>query len=180
MGSPYDNWLGASLATFSYRAVSRCRGSFAPALIAATLGSAAGAPVDTAEGRWLTQAKSAIIEIYRCGDRELCGRLVWFRMKPAEQEHNPQALDIHNRTPTLRSRLLCGLVIMWGLQPEGPNQWGGGALYDPETGNTYSGKITLTSDDTLRLRGYIAVSLFGRSEEWTRFTQTITRCPAEQ
>jgi uncharacterized protein (DUF2147 family) len=150
---------------------------FAFALIATSVAAAAGARAGAAEGRWLTQEKSAVVEIYRCGENALCGRLVWLRMKPTED--NPHAVDIHNPAPALRNRPLCGLPIMWGLEPEGPDRWAGGTLYDPESGNTYSGKITLNPDGTLSLRGYLGISLLGRSQNWTRFTQSIDRCPAE-
>jgi uncharacterized protein (DUF2147 family) len=130
------------------------------------------------EGRWLTQGKSGVVEIYRCGDGALCGRLVWYRIKPNETD--PLLIDRHNPNPALRDRSLCGLVIMWGMRPEGPDTWSDGSLYDPESGNTYSGKLTLNPDDgTLSLRGYLGISLPGRTEHWTRFTQAIGHCPGE-
>jgi uncharacterized protein (DUF2147 family) len=119
-----------------------------------------------------------VVEIYRCADGALCGRLVWFRIKPTEPD--PLTMDIHNPVPELRNRPLCGLVIMWGMQPDGPDRWSGGSLYDPESGNTYSGNITLKPDGALTVRGYIGISLFGRSEDWTRFTQTIGSCPGRE
>jgi uncharacterized protein (DUF2147 family) len=150
---------------------------FTMVLFATTFAAAAGVRGEAVEGRWLTQEKSAVVEIYRCSEGALCGRLAWFRMKPAD--HNPQALDIQNPTQALRARSLCGLVMMWGFQPEGPDQWGDGSLYDPESGNTYRGKMTLKADGTLTLRGYVGISLIGRSQSWTRFTQAIAGCPAE-
>ena len=132
---------------------------------------------EAVEGRWLTQGKSAVVEIYRCAGDELCGRLLWFRVKPTDPD--PQIADIHNPDPALRSRPLCGLVIIWGLRPESSVEWSGGSLYDPETGNTYSGKIALNPDGTLGLRGYIGISLFGRTEVWSRFTQALRPCPSE-
>ena len=147
------------------------------ALLAGTFATMADAQAITPEGRWLTEDKSGVVEVYRCGDHDLCGRLMWFRMKPADD--NPQALDIQNPTPGLRTRPLCGLVILWGFRPDGENHWSGGSAYDPESGNTYSGKMTLKPDGTLSLRGYIGVSLFGRSEEWTRYSQPIASCPAK-
>jgi len=103
----------------------------------ATALATAAAREGPVEGRWLTHEKTAVVEIFRCGEDGLCGRLVWFRMKPTD--HNPQALDIHNPTPVLRDRPLCGLVMMWGFQREGENMWSRGSLYDPESGNTYRG-----------------------------------------
>jgi uncharacterized protein (DUF2147 family) len=98
-------------------------------------------------------------------------------MNPADREHNPQAADIHNPDPALRGRALCGLTIMSGFRLNGPDRWEGGSLYDPESGNTYTGRVSLNPDGTLSLRGYVGVPLFGRTEEWTRFTQAIGRCP---
>jgi uncharacterized protein (DUF2147 family) len=131
----------------------------------------------TIEGRWLTEEKSGVVEIYSCGDGAFCGRLLWVRIKPSDR--NPHALDNRNSMPALRDRPLCGLVMMWGFRPNGENQWSDGSLYDPESGSTYRGKMTLRPDGTLSLRGYVGISLFGRSQDWTRFTHSIFRCPAE-
>jgi uncharacterized protein (DUF2147 family) len=46
--------------------------------------------------------------------------------------------------------------------------WVGGKLYDPKSGMTYSGKMTLVSSDRLELRGYVIFSLFGRTSSWSR------------
>ena len=40
-------------------------------------------------------------------------------------------LDHLNPDPLLRQRHLCGLTIIWGLQPDGPSHWTAGWLYDP-------------------------------------------------
>ena len=53
------------------------------ALLAGTFATVAQAQAITPEGRWLTEDKSGVVEVYRCGDGGLCGRLVWFRIKPA-------------------------------------------------------------------------------------------------
>ena len=68
---------------------------------------------------------------------------------------------------------------MWGLRPESSDEWTGGSLYDPESGKIYSGKIALNPNGTLNLRGYIGISLFGRAEVWSRFTQAVGRCPSQ-
>jgi uncharacterized protein (DUF2147 family) len=47
-------------------------------------------------------------------------------------------------------------------------QWTGGRVYDPNSGNTYRGTITLIDADTLKLRGYVGITLFGRTEIWKR------------
>ena len=91
---------------------------------------------------------------------------------------DPQALDNRNPNPQLRDRPLCGLVILSGFQSDGANQWSGSA-YDPEAGHTYSAEMTMAADGHLILRGYIGISLFGRSEHWARYTLPIAHCPEE-
>jgi uncharacterized protein (DUF2147 family) len=138
---------------------------------------AAAPPGPSPEGRWLTQRKHGIVEIYRCGgDGTLCGRLVWFQIEPGDP--NTQGLDLHNPDPARRNLSMCGLVLMTGLKPAGANVWEDGSLYDAETGKTYSGMITLQADGTLRLRGYIGVPLLGESNVWTRHGGPVPPCPS--
>jgi uncharacterized protein (DUF2147 family) len=136
----------------------------------------AGATSPSAEGSWLTQKHDGIIEIFRCDGETLCGKLAWFRIKP--DDPNPQALDLNNPDPAGRNRSLCGLVFMTGFKAAGPDHWEDGAIYDPDSGKTYHAKMTLRSDGTLDLHGYIGISLIGRSEIWTRDTQPVPVCPS--
>jgi uncharacterized protein (DUF2147 family) len=134
----------------------------------------AAAPSESPEGYWLTAKKDGIIQILRCGEA-LCGELAWFRIAP--DDPNPQALDLRNPDPARRNRSLCGLTFMSGFTAAGPNSWEDGAVYDPDNGNTYHANMTLRPDGTLDLHGYIGISLFGRSEVWTRYTQPVPTCP---
>lgn len=61
-------------------------------------------------------------------------------------------------------RHLCGLTIIWGLQPGAPGHWTGGWLYDPQDGVTYDVTAELTSPTTISARVYRGVPLFGRTE----------------
>ncbi|HVH81894.1 MAG TPA: DUF2147 domain-containing protein [Stellaceae bacterium] len=144
-------------------------------LLAATLFVAAVPPAASPEGRWLTAGHHGVIEIYRCGGGALCGRIAWFRIDP--NAPNPQGLDLHNPDPARRDQSLCGLTLMNGFRAAGPDDWEDGAVYDPESGNSYHATMRLDPDGTLRLRGYIGISLFGRSEVWTRFTERLPSCP---
>lgn len=146
------------------------------AVLVTAFATVGGARAEPPEGRWLTQDKGGIVEIYQCAGA-LCGRLLWFRK--AELQDNPQALDIHNPDPGLRNRPLCGVVILSGFRPEGQDHWADGSAYDPESGHTYSGEISMAADGRLNLRGYIGISLLGRTETWTRYTQPVGTCPAE-
>jgi uncharacterized protein (DUF2147 family) len=43
-----------------------------------------------------------------------------------------------------------------------------GTVVDPENGKEYKGKIWAVGKDTLKMRGYVGISLLGRTESWVR------------
>jgi uncharacterized protein (DUF2147 family) len=145
-------------------------------LVATSETADAAAQGVTPVGDWLTEKQSGLIEIYRCtGGDTLCGRLVWFRIRP--DDPNPQALDLNNPDPSQRNQPLCGFTFMVGFKPDGSNRWDDGAIYDPDSGKTYHATMKLRDDGTLDLHGYIGISLIGRSEIWTRYTDRVPQCP---
>ena len=111
------------------------------------------------EGQWLTEDKSGVIEITKVGEH--------FEGKVVGGEKKGDGLDAKNPDPALRSRELMGLVVLKNLKKDG-DEFTGGEVYDPNTGNTYKAKARLQADGSLKLRGYIGISLFGRNEIWTR------------
>jgi uncharacterized protein (DUF2147 family) len=110
-------------------------------------------------GRWMDPTGS-IIEINRCA-ASVCARLV------ALGKQAPSRVDANNPDRALRARLLCGLQIGSNFHLIDPNHADGGQLYDPKTGKTYSGSM-ISEGDSLKLRGYVGIKLFGRTETWTR------------
>jgi uncharacterized protein (DUF2147 family) len=62
---------------------------------------------------------------------------------------------------------------MTGASPDGPGKWDGGTGYDPKTGNTYSVSLEYDGGDTLKVKGYLIVSLIGRTEVWTRANRRL-------
>lgn len=46
--------------------------------------------------------------------------------------------------------------------------WEEGAIYDAKNGKTYSCIIKQKDSNTLEVRGYMGISLIGRTVEWTR------------
>lgn len=68
----------------------------------------------------------------------------------------------------LKGKDLIGLDIMWDLEFDKKNKWKGGQIMDPKNGKIYKCKIELKDDDTLKVRGYIGISAFGRTQEWYR------------
>ena len=60
-----------------------------------------------------------------------------------------------------------GMTLMWGLKKE-DNEWTGGHIIDPSNGNQYKCIIRLKDKNTLEVRGYLGVSLLGRTQIWER------------
>lgn len=145
------------------------------AALGAAVMLAAAQPNSSPEGYWLTEKKSGIVEIFRCSSDMLCGRLAWFRIKPSDEDQS--GLDVKNPDPSRRNQSECGLVFMSGFKPAGPANWEDGSVYSPDDGHTYRANITLRADGTLRLHGYIGISLIGASEIWTRYTDPVPQCP---
>ncbi len=68
----------------------------------------------------------------------------------------------------LKDRPLVGLRILWDLRQDG-GQWSGGRILDPGSGKTYRCSAALEGGGTkLRVRGFLGVSLFGRTQYWLR------------
>lgn len=129
--------------------------------LTANFGWAAEADV---EGRWLSGDGEGWIQIKRIGD-SLVGTAAGSTTAKAG---DPPRLDDKNPDPSLRHRPLQGMTIMGGFTYAGKGRWKGGTIYDPNSGKTYKATVTLVDRNTLKLRGYIGVSLFGRSDTWTR------------
>jgi len=119
------------------------------------------------EGRWLTQKGDGWIAIQIVGD-SLEGSVAG---SPDPKQREEREFDDRNPDLNLRTRRLDGLTIMTGFEYDGDGRWSGGTVYDPNSGKTYKCTITQVDPDTLKIRGYIVISLFGRSETWSRDDQ---------
>jgi uncharacterized protein (DUF2147 family) len=128
--------------------------------------AAQGSPASAADpqGVWLTEDKDAALTIATCGSR-LCGRIIW--LESATGRGGSLRKDQQNSDPAKRTQGICGLLVINDLASSGPNTWEGN-VYNPEDGKTYSGNITVLSEQTLKLRAYMGLPIFGRSQTWTR------------
>ncbi len=115
-------------------------------------------------GFWLSEAKTGVIEIYKNGD-EFEGKLVW--IKDIHTGKVKEKLDDNNPEEKLQKRSLQGLKNLEGFKFDS-DEWSGGKIYDPKSGKTYSAFMKLENMKTLKLRGYVGISLFGRTSMWTR------------
>ena len=124
-------------------------------------------------GLWVAQDGKGAVDIEPCGEK-LCGRITWLR-DPLNADGKPKR-DIHNAQTSLQSRPICGLPILSNFHQDGPDAWTGGQIYDPEKGEDYNCNLHLQADGTLRVRGYLGISLFGRTQIWTRPTARLAAC----
>ncbi|UTW54528.1 DUF2147 domain-containing protein [Kordiimonas sp. SCSIO 12610] len=117
------------------------------------------------EGYFWTEAKDAIFEITVVDGEngpDIKGITRWGAAEGGFDTQNPD--------PELQNRSLIDLTFLWGFtyKPK-KNRWADGKVYDPNNGKTYSGKMSLEKEGSvLKMRGYIGVSLFGRTAKFER------------
>jgi uncharacterized protein (DUF2147 family) len=117
-------------------------------------------------GTWETEDGGGHVEIVPC-EQNLCGRLVWFE-EQLDANGTP-VTDRNNPDPAMQERPVLGLTIMKDVAPtRRSNVWSGGTIYDPESGNTYRVRLTLSDHETLQIRGYIGTPMLGQTTTWRR------------
>jgi uncharacterized protein (DUF2147 family) len=56
---------------------------------------------------------------------------------------------------------------MWGMMPSGANQWDSGHVLNAETGEIYSGSMTLVdTGNRLEMTGYVLTPMFSKTTTW--------------
>ena len=76
-------------------------------------------------------------------------------------------------TGALKNKPLIGMVILKDMKKTGKfdkeqgMEYAGGTIFDPDDNNTYKCKMWI-KDDVLTVRGFIGISLLGRSQKWFR------------
>lgn len=110
------------------------------ALLAAT-----GAAVAGPQGTWLTESGETKVRISSCGEG-LCGNIVWLK------------------SPSPNAKVGTRLLTM---SRQGDNTWNG-KLYNYKDGKTYSGKLSMRSENALTLSGCVLGGLICRSQTWSR------------
>lgn len=114
---------------------------------------------DAIIGIWMNAEKNAKFLIYKSNNKYF-GKILWGTGGDSKDSKNPN--------PKLRSRDVIGLVILNNFEYKDQNTWDNGTIYDPKNGKTYDCTLTLANDGNLQVRGYVGVSLFGRTEIWTK------------
>jgi uncharacterized protein (DUF2147 family) len=120
-------------------------------------------PPESILGEWCTQKEEgrppARVKFVQSPDGTYMGILSW--------SADPKK-DVNNKDPKLRDRPLVGIVLMWHLKYD-DGEYVDGYVYNPEDGATYRTKAEVLGPETLKVRGYIGISLFGQSKTWSRY-----------
>ena len=131
---------------------------------------------DTILGVWATDPEGgggqAHIEISTASGK-YSGKIVWlaeplYTADDEDGELGEPKIDKNNPDPSLQSRPIMGLELMTGFKYDGKETWKKGTIYDPDNGKTYKCKLRLGDDGVLNVRGYIGISVIGRTSRWTR------------
>jgi uncharacterized protein (DUF2147 family) len=109
-------------------------------------------------GVFWSPKKDAKIEIYKKGALYY-GKSIWVA-SPRKDTENP--------IETLQKRDILGIELLSNFKYSN-GEYTNGLIYDPESGKTYNCKMNLVGNQ-LKVRGYIGISLFGRTELFERVT----------
>lgn len=129
-----------------------------PAILLLCSSAASAAPDVT--GNWVTEDKTGLVAISRCGE-SLCGSIA--RVLVARP--GVPKTDVRNPDPALRNRPIQGLRILSGFRA-GRDGWEEGRIYDPKSGKSYRSVLKLNADGSLKVSGCIA--FICKSQRWTR------------
>jgi uncharacterized protein (DUF2147 family) len=119
-------------------------------------------------GYWLSENKDAQIEIVKNGDKYF-GKIIW--LEEPYEEDGSEKRDDENPDEKLRDRKIMGLPLLNDFVfDKDDSEWDDGTIYDPESGSTYNAYMWFKDGDKdkLNLRGYIGLSIIGRTSVWTR------------
>jgi hypothetical protein len=120
-------------------------------------------------GRWrtiddTTNTPRSIVEITLHPNGEIEGKIVRTFPRAGDKPH-PVCEKCQGER---RDQPIIGMVILWGLKPDG-TEWSGGSVLDPDSGSIYRAKLKVSDDgNALTIHGYIGISLLGRSQTWLR------------
>lgn len=117
------------------------------------------AKADDLLGTYMTDKNEGMVEITKRGTKYY-GILTWTK--------TPGKLDANNPDKKQQTEKLAGKEILKDFDFDGKDLWSNGTIYDPKNGKTYSCKITRDEKGNLNVRGYIGVSMLGRTTFWVK------------
>ncbi len=105
--------------------------------------------------------EKSYVKIYETTSGKLQGDVVKI-LTPGREDAQCTECDGDRKNKPIK-----GMTIMWGLQEDG-NEWNNGHILDPNSGKQYKCYIKLKGENQLEVRGYLGISLLGRTQTWER------------
>ena len=131
--------------------------------------------LDSPVGYWMTiddnDGKPRGIVKIEEKDGALVGHIVKVFPRSGEED-NPVCVKCKG---AMKGKRAIGMRVLWGMKKD-DDEWNGGGVMDPDNGETYKGYLKLLDGGKkLKLRGYVGISLFGRSQEWVRKSDFVEK-----
>lgn len=123
------------------------------------------ANADAIVGVWQNGTGKGHIQIYKQGGKYF-GKIIWLK-EPLDKNSGKPKVDFRNPDPSQRSNPIIGLVMMRNFKYD-DGEWAGGYIYNPQEGKEYKAYLKLKDVNTLLVRGYIGISLIGKTDTWVR------------
>jgi len=107
-----------------------------------------------------TGKEKSHVEIYE-RDGKLYGKVVKILTKGKENSKCTACKG------ALKDKPINGMIVLSGLKKDG-KEWDGGKIIDPNTGKEYKASLKLNGNNKLDVRGYVGISLVGRTQTWQK------------
>jgi uncharacterized protein (DUF2147 family) len=121
---------------------------------------------DVILGIWYNQEQTSKIQIVKMNNMYY-GKIIWLKIPNDEKTGKPKT-DHLNPNKEKQNIPLLNLTILRRFSWKGKTEYEGGLIYDPKNGKEYSCKINMTDKNTLHVRGYVGISLLGRTAIWKK------------
>lgn len=120
----------------------------------------------SAEGKWKTiddktGKDKSYVEISHTKSGRLQGKVIKI-LTPGKE--NARCEDCKGEN---KDKPIIGMTILWNMNKSGDG-WDDGRILDPNNGKEYSCKMRLKDKNTLEVRGFLGISLLGRTQIWHR------------
>lgn len=116
-------------------------------------------------GKWYTDDKGAVVQIYKKENSRYYGKFLW--LFDEKDENGSLVKDKKNSNKKLRARTIKGMEFIIGFTYN-HETYEDGAIYNPKDGNTYSATMTLADINSLEVRGYLLFEWLGKTVVWSR------------
>jgi uncharacterized protein (DUF2147 family) len=146
----FIRWLAASVLFASTASVFAADSGVSPIGVWQTIDDHTGQP-------------KALVQISQQPDGTLSGKIIKGLGANDQPDRRCTAC-----TDDRKDQLMLGMTIIDSMKPDG-DEWDSGRILDPENGKIYKCKMHVEDGgQKLVVRGYIGVSLLGRSQTWNR------------